>query len=65
MRVGEYCMREVVVAEGSTEVVEAARLMREYHVGTLVIVDGTSGANKPVGIVTDRDLVVEVMELDV
>lgn len=61
MLVGEYCSREIIVAEGTAEVGEAARLMRNEHVGTLVIVDRSGGANRPIGIVTDRDLVVEVM----
>lgn len=64
MLVGEYCTREVVVAEGSTEVIETARLMREYHVGTVVIVEGGDDARRPVGLVTDRDLVMEVMASD-
>jgi len=64
MLVGEYCTREVVVAEGSTEVMEVAHLMRTEHVGTVIIVDGKGGVNKPVGIITDRDLVVEVMASD-
>ena len=33
MPVGEICNREVVVAERTTTIVEAARLMRRYHVG--------------------------------
>jgi CBS domain-containing protein len=66
MSVGEYCNREVVVAEKSTEIREAARLMRRHHVGDLVIVERRGEENIPIGIVTDRDLVVEVLaqELD-
>lgn len=47
-------------------VLEAARLMRKHHVGDVVIVAKQKGIQKPIGIVTDRDLVVEVMatELD-
>ncbi|HEV2685856.1 MAG TPA: CBS domain-containing protein, partial [Actinomycetota bacterium] len=36
-------------------------LMRHHHVGDVVVIDETDGTRKPVGIVTDRDLVVEVM----
>jgi CBS domain-containing protein len=35
--------------------------MRQYHVGDLVVVDGTSGRRVPVGIVTDRDIVISVV----
>jgi CBS domain-containing protein len=65
MPVGEICVREVVVCERNTTIREAARLMRQYHVGNLVIVEGPPESRKPVGIVTDRDLVVSVIALDV
>jgi CBS domain-containing protein len=57
MAVGEICNREVVIAEKALSVVDAARLMRTHHVGDLVVVEG----RHPVGIVTDRDIVVEVV----
>jgi len=61
MRVGEYCTKEVIAAEPSMDVGEVARLMRKEHVGAVVVVDASSGAQHPVGIVTDRDLVLEVL----
>ncbi len=61
MAIGEICNREVVIAERSMDVAEAARLMRQHHVGTLVIVEGLEGRRRPVGIVTDRDIVIEVV----
>ena len=66
MAIGELCNREVVIAQRETSVLEASRLMRQYHVGDLVVVDETDGMRRPVGIVTDRDVVLEVvsMELD-
>ena len=44
-----------------TPVIEAAALMRQHHVGDVIVVEEVHGHRKPVGIVTDRDLVVEVM----
>ena len=61
MAVGEICNREVVVTGRSETVVEAAQLMRRHHVGDLVVVEERGGAKIPVGIVTDRDVVVEVV----
>jgi len=61
MAVGEICNREVVVAEKTLSVVDAAQLMRKHHVGDLVVVDEKAGRKRPVGIVTDRDIVVEVV----
>jgi len=40
---------------------EAARLMRQYHVGNLIVAEEKDGKRLPVGIVTDRDLVIEVI----
>ena len=66
MPVSEICNREVVYALRENSTLEAAKLMRQHHVGDLVVVDDKAGVKVPVGIVTDRDLVVEIMgpELD-
>ena len=61
MPVGEICNREVVVAEKSLPVTEAAQFMRRHHVGDLVVVETRGETRHPVGIVTDRDIVVEVV----
>ena len=65
MPVGEYCNREVIVTDKETGIREAARLMREHHVGDLIVVERRENKNIPVGIVTDRDLVVEVLAAEV
>jgi predicted transcriptional regulator len=61
MPISELCNREVVIAEKSLSVTDAARLMRTHHVGDIVVVEQREGRNHPVGIVTDRDIVVEVV----
>ena len=61
MRVGEYCTREVAFATTEMGVQEAAQVMRAEHVGDLVVVEESGGARRPVAIVTDRDLVLEVL----
>lgn len=62
MTIGEICTRETVIATREMTVAAAAQLMRRHHVGTLVVVDQVNGGKRvPVGIVTDRDAVVEVM----
>jgi CBS domain-containing protein len=61
MPIGEFCNREVVFAIRKTSIIEAAQLMRQYHVGDLVVVDLVEGMRMPVGIVTDRDIVIEII----
>jgi CBS domain-containing protein len=61
MRAGEMCMRDVAIAAADDDVMTAAKRMRELHVGSLVVVDEEDGDRYPVGIVTDRDLLVAVL----
>lgn len=65
MTAGEYCNREVVITSPETSITEAAKLMRQHHVGDLVVVEQQGEENMPIGIVTDRDLVVEVLAKDI
>jgi CBS domain-containing protein len=59
--VGAACIREVVVAEGTESVLELAGLMRSHHVGNVVIVTRRGDDNYPIGIVTDRDIVIDAL----
>lgn len=61
MPIGEICSREVVFARRNESIVEAARLMREHHVGDVIVVDEREGTRVPAGILTDRDIVVEIV----
>jgi CBS domain-containing protein len=61
MKIGELCERDVVVATPETTIAEAATLMRQQHVGCIVVVDRQNGGlGIPRGVVTDRDIVVEI-----
>jgi CBS domain-containing protein len=61
MSIGDFSVHNVVCASRDTTALEASRLMRHHHVGDVVVIEESEGRRKPVGIVTDRDLVVEVM----
>jgi len=63
MPIGEICIREVIICNRATNVLEAAQLMRRYHVGDLVIVEELGGKRIPVGLITDRDIVISVIAL--
>ena len=62
--IADICKREVIHAPRETTVQVAAKLMRLYHVGTLVVVDEINGSRLPTGMVTDRDIVIEVDAVD-
>lgn len=66
MPIGEICNREVIIMQRDETVLQAAKLMRQHHVGDLLVVEERDGRRVPVGIITDRDLVVEIVapELD-
>lgn len=59
-RLKDFATDTVVVADPETTALAAAKLMRKHHVGALVVVDGLD-SNRPLGIVTDRDLVLALM----
>jgi CBS domain-containing protein len=63
MAIGEICSREVVFVARSESCAQAARLMRENHVGSLVVVAKVGTPGLPIGMITDRDLAVGVMAL--
>lgn len=61
MKVGEICNREVIVVDREAAILEAAQLMRRRHVGDVVVTEEREGLRVPVGILTDRDIVVELL----
>lgn len=65
MSIGEFCTRKVIVAEKDTGIVALAQLMRKHHVGNVVVVTKHVDRMVPVGIVTDRDIVVELVAEEV
>ncbi|HEY7653465.1 MAG TPA: CBS domain-containing protein [Methylomirabilota bacterium] len=54
---GKICIKPVVTASAQMTVDQAARAMRTKNVGALVVVN----AGRPVGMLTDRDVAVEVV----
>jgi CBS domain-containing protein len=56
---GKVCTKPVVTASATTTVAEAARAMRAKNVGAVVVVN----AGRPIGVVTDRDITVDVVAL--
>jgi len=61
MKLKNFCRKDVAVTEPGATLREASLLMRNRHVGALVVAESRGGALRPVGIVTDRDIVVAVI----
>lgn len=61
MNIGDLCNRVVIYVHEDEPVRRVAEIMRRYHVGNVVVTQFGDKQQKPVGLVTDRDLVVEVM----
>lgn len=64
-RLKDFATSVVAVVEPETPALLVAQLMRKHHIGALVVVDAQE-KTRPIGIVTDRDLVLELVaeELD-
>lgn len=66
MDAGALCSRKVITVAATDELVHAARVMREQHVGFLIVTEArTEGSQAPVGVLTDRDIVVAVVAREV
>ncbi|SEI93891.1 CBS domain-containing protein [Frateuria terrea] len=65
MQVHKLCTHQVVSVSPAASVTEAARLMRQRHVGMLVVVEQPNGERIPVGVLTDRDIVIQVVAPEV
>ena len=60
MTIRDLCKRVVVTIHRDATVEDAARMMRASHIGDVVVVDPADTRN-PVGIITDRDIAVEIV----
>ncbi|HJV84375.1 MAG TPA: CBS domain-containing protein [Noviherbaspirillum sp.] len=61
MPIGEICNVDVICCDARASVSEVAKLMREHHVGDVIVTGMQEQARVPLGIVTDRDIVVEAV----
>jgi CBS domain-containing protein len=61
MPIGAVCVRNVVCTASDTTISDAAHIMRERHVGNVIVIDEVDKKPVPVGIVTDRDIVLGVV----
>ena len=64
MTIGSICKRNVVVVPKGESIVDAAKRMRMFHVGTVIVVVEHDGKQLPIGILTDRDIVLSIVASD-
>jgi CBS domain-containing protein len=64
MTIASICRSEVVSVDAGASLREAAILMREHHVGALVVTVPGAGHEQVVGMVTDRDMAIEILARD-
>lgn len=66
MLVRDYANLNVICCGPDTPIAEVASLMRRHHVGDVVVLGSEQeGARVPIGLITDRDILVETLSLGV
>ena len=65
MNAGSVCKRGVVTVAPTDDLVAAAHLMREKHVGYLIVSESTVHNRRVMVVLTDRDIVVAVLAQEV
>ncbi|HEY9029188.1 MAG TPA: CBS domain-containing protein [Burkholderiaceae bacterium] len=62
---GELCTRVLTIVRRDTPLVDAARRMRDEHVGCVLVAEESPVGDTVVGMLTDRDVVVSVVALGI
>lgn len=66
MLIRDYCNMNVICCDADTGISLVAGLMRRHHVGDVIVIEiNSDGLRIPIGIVTDRDIMVESIALDI
>lgn len=65
MKVGDIGRRPVIAIDQAVDITAAARLMRDHHVGFLIVHKSGDELRRPIGVLTDRDIVIEVIAKEV
>ena len=65
MNAGSVCKRGVVTVAPTDDLVAAAHVMREKHVGYLIVAESTIHNRRVIGVLTDRDIVVAVLAQEI
>lgn len=61
MPISEFCKLDVVCCDAGASIQEVAELMRKHHVGDVIVTGIEAESRMPIGILTDRDIVIEAI----
>nr|WP_297348450.1 CBS domain-containing protein [uncultured Glaciecola sp.] len=61
MKVGDICANNFLHVSLQESILNIAKLMRSQNVGSVVVIEGSDGQIRPSGLITDRDIVIEVV----
>lgn len=61
MSIGKLCRGEVVIAPKDMSVHEAAKLMKQHNIGDIIVIHKKDNNIEPIGILTDRDIVMKIV----
>jgi len=61
MSIEKICKKDVVCVSEKTTIQEVAEKMKAHHVGDIIVTDSENGDDTPIGILTDRDIVVSIV----
>lgn len=64
MSIAAICRPEVITIDAGASLRDAANLMRSHHIGALVVTVDGPGREQVVGVITDRDLAIEILARD-
>ena len=65
LRAVDICCPDMVTADEHTSLYDVSKLMREHHIGDVVITRASDTGPVPIGILTDRDIVVHGIACDI
>jgi CBS domain-containing protein len=63
VQIRDLAIRDVVTVTPQTTLAQCAQIMRNQHVGSVVVLDDKGRRDKPTGILTDRDIVIEAVAM--
>ncbi len=65
LRAIDICRTDMVTANENTSLYDVAKLMRQNHIGDVVITRSGEAEEIPIGVLTDRDIVVHGIACDI